>query len=248
MNAVTTFVIPSVGRPTLENTIRSLVNQCNERWKALVVLDGTSCSVTCGDPRVRIVRIEKQGTENYAGEVRNAGMAMCDTEWVSFVDDDDVVSPHYVERLVGEINLKKTLDAVVFRMACNGGKHVLPENGVHDFVPGNVGISFSFRRELFLRGIAFEPGGGEDFRLLQKIRSQGYRMVLSPAVTYYVQTQERPEGLSDIQFNRAYINGFLPRVRLLAGFCRMTGDSVINLASWVGGAMRGVTSRMHGIG
>lgn len=35
-----------------------------------------------------------------AAVVRNRGLAMVDTEWVAFVDDDDQLLPHHLERLI----------------------------------------------------------------------------------------------------------------------------------------------------
>ena len=36
------FIIPSVGRTTLTNTLKSLVDQNNQEWEAWVGLDGIS--------------------------------------------------------------------------------------------------------------------------------------------------------------------------------------------------------------
>jgi glycosyltransferase involved in cell wall biosynthesis len=35
-----TFIIPSIGRDSLKNTIRSLLNQTSDKWKAIIVFDG----------------------------------------------------------------------------------------------------------------------------------------------------------------------------------------------------------------
>src|SRR5918992_1242380 len=43
-----------------------------------------------GDPRVRIVRLS---TKSGVPAARNAGLAATQTEWVAFLDDDDVWAP-----------------------------------------------------------------------------------------------------------------------------------------------------------
>ena len=39
MNKIT-FIIPTIGRDTLSNTIKSLEEQTNQNWNAIIIFDG----------------------------------------------------------------------------------------------------------------------------------------------------------------------------------------------------------------
>lgn len=52
------------------------------------------------DPRFRVVRQENQGL----GPARNTGAALCQGEYLTFVDSDDVVPAHAYEALVGSLD------------------------------------------------------------------------------------------------------------------------------------------------
>ena len=85
-----TFIIPTIGRSTLQNTLDCLINQSNPNWKAIVIFDGISSTIQNTDPRICIIESPKLGEgTNSAGLVRNYGITFADTEWVAFVDDDD---------------------------------------------------------------------------------------------------------------------------------------------------------------
>ena len=52
----------------------------------------------CLDGRIKIIEIEKSGLDvNSAGNVRNKGIKHADTEWLAFVDDDDMLHEKYIE-------------------------------------------------------------------------------------------------------------------------------------------------------
>jgi len=106
-----TFIIPSKGRDSIDRTIQSLFNQTHDLWNAVIVFDGeqqlsSAISGNLSDPRIRNYTIPKFGESNFAGTLRNYGMSKgkC-SEWFAFVDDDDVLSPDYITRLLEESTL-----------------------------------------------------------------------------------------------------------------------------------------------
>lgn len=179
------FIIPTVGRPTLARTIDSLFRQTSPDWRAVVVFDGTDPNYETADPRVVVLRTpEKLGTANHAAHVRNYGAREIDSEWVGFVDDDDTLVEDYVERALEAIRADAEMDVLIFRMRYDSGL-VLPPVGWDHFEIQKVGISFCLRRDVLLRN-PFEPSGEEDFYLLDRCRSDGLRIVLSPHIAYLV--------------------------------------------------------------
>ena len=70
-----TFIIPTIGRNTLSNTIKCLENQTNINWKAIIIFDGIKPNIQTTNPEIKIIEVKKLGTNiNSAGNVRNEGI------------------------------------------------------------------------------------------------------------------------------------------------------------------------------
>ena len=181
-----TFIIPSIGRDTLSRTLESLIAQTQPDWNAIVVFDGISPTIGTPDPRISFMEISKKGN---AGFVRNEGIKVATTEWIGFVDDDDVLTPDYVECFNRE---KRGADVIIFRMKNPDGTK-LPVPGDTDFKFGEVGISFCYKRNIAInRKLLFEnvrgiiPGLCEDAGLLERLRNNMYNIKISQNMTYVV--------------------------------------------------------------
>ena len=181
-----TFIIPSIGRDTLSRTLESLIAQTQPYWNAIVVFDGVSPTIGTPDARISFMEISNKGN---AGFVRNEGIKAATTEWIGFVDDDDVLTPDYVECFNRE---KHGADVIIFRMKNPDGT-ILPVPGDTDFKFGEVGISFCYKRTLALnQKLLFEnvrgiiPGLCEDAGLLERLRNNMYNIKISQNMTYVV--------------------------------------------------------------
>jgi len=190
-----TFIIPSVGRETLINSLASLINQTVKEWNAIVMFDGIEPTITMTDPRIKFLRCPKLGEGfNSAGNVRNEAIKHAETKWIAFLDDDDYLSPRYVETFLDETQNFPFLDLIIFRMykEQNGEnneiiRQILPDLNVRELTMGSVGISFLVKTELFHKGdVTFKPSHIEDFVLLCDIFSKGYKAIISPYVRYFV--------------------------------------------------------------
>ena len=208
-----TFIVPSKGRSSIIETLGSLLNQTDDRWEAIIIFDGDeppesgfSTSRYASDPRIRNYTMPKMGEENYAALPRNYGMSKANSEWLAFVDDDDVLSPEYVAHLWKESRLDPLAETCVFRMSyvCPGDICIRPPEDHAMFQLYSVGISFAMKRDLFENGFWFRPCNIEDFKLLETIFHAKKRIVMSPYVTYYVRNA-RPTDL-EREYARHYIN------------------------------------------
>ena len=192
-----TFIVPSIGRETLPRALRSIDAQTDRAFLAILVMDGCEAPACAADfSWLRVIyNPVRTGVRNHAGAVRNLAIAEADTEWVAFLDDDDTLSPRYVEMLAAELFLAAGApdpqpDAVVFRMMIDAGGGVLPPPGAADFFECGVGISFAARRMPVCLGGAeefrFVPGSTEDFKALDALRRNKAAILMSCRVAYFV--------------------------------------------------------------
>ena len=185
-----TFIIPTINRMTLLDTLDSLLQQMDKYWKAICIFDGVEPNDEIklkleSDNRFDyLVLSEKLGqSQNSAGLVRNIGIEKVTTKWVGFVDDDDTLAPYYVNCLKDELINSNDIDCVIFRMMYTT---IMPLPHHTDFHRNAVGISFSYKTELFNEGFHFIPSSGEDHDLLSRFKDSGKKIVISPHVTYKV--------------------------------------------------------------
>ena len=206
-----TFIIPTIGRTTLQRSINCLLNQTIQKWKAIIIFDGIEPTIESEsiDKRIKIIKCEKNGVgKNGAGNVRNYGIQYVDTEWIAFLDDDDSIANNYMECFYRELKLLPNLDTIIFRMCSNKKNNfrIIPNYYAKDIVKCDVGISFCMKKSLFEDGVRFVPCNIEDFKILKKIKKKNYKMVISPYVKYFVENCFFNNNFPVDERIRAYIN------------------------------------------
>ncbi len=178
-----TFIIPSIGRSTLIYSLESIIQTESKLWNAIVVYDGIPIK-DFGQPNISYISIPKIGYRNCAGEVRNHGIKLVETEWVAFLDDDDKITQDYMYRLESEIQSNPKADVIIFRMINSDGR-VLP--GQPHIACSNVGISFAVKTSVFHKqGFKFTPSSCEDFDLLTEFEKHKLQIHFSNFITYIV--------------------------------------------------------------
>jgi hypothetical protein len=206
------FIVPSVGRKTLTNTLNSLVNQNNKEWEAWVGLDGIcendfDKSILLDDNRIHYVFIKdrlgdfdhnpavERPTGN-AGKVRNYLISLIDNEydWIGFVDDDDTLREIYIDKLIEEIEYT-SFDCCIFRMIHDDKKNnttvIVPPYGMNQVVQNFVGISFCVRKSFLSKtGVKFTSSSFEDYSMLESIHNANGEIYMSEHLVYDI----RPEG------------------------------------------------------
>jgi glycosyltransferase involved in cell wall biosynthesis len=218
-----TFIIPTIGRDTLLNSINCLKNQTIKLWKAIIIYDGIKSNINNSDPRIKIIEIDKAGIDkNSAGNVRNHGISFVDTKWIAFLDDDDLIDNDYIETFYNELKLYPSIDVLIFRMAMDN--RIVPELKTDNFYLCDVGISFIIKREICDNNILFEPDSVEDFLFLDKIRENNYEMMISPYVKYFVKNKVLNKSENMIG-NRVFIN-MENDIIMLFGYLLFTKDII----------------------
>jgi hypothetical protein len=190
-NVFITFIIPTIGRLSLINTINSLLNLNNKNWQALIIFDGIINQFCFDDIRIKYIEIEKRGNKyentSNAGYVRNIGINhIQNTEWFAFVDDDDCISPLYIDNLLFEINLNNNFDVCIFRMIYDT-KKIIPSPESENIILDDVGINFAIKKNI-IKKYKFTNSNCEDYLLLKKLELNNIKIIISPFITYYVRT------------------------------------------------------------
>jgi glycosyltransferase involved in cell wall biosynthesis len=184
-----TFIIPSLGRPALKKALQSIIDQKEDRWRAIVSFDHLPPSNIPDDPRISAYRFDggaysNEGYRSRPGAVRNYVVPYVTTEWIAFLDDDDIVSSDYVQRLIED---SSNVDVVVFRMMYPDMVRFLPKPGikVEKMGIGCLGISYAVRKSVFDKH-SFRPGRGADWGLIRDLRKSGMKFKFSNYVTYMI--------------------------------------------------------------
>lgn len=185
-----TFIIPTIGRVSLYDSIKSLINQTDIDWNAIVIFDGIKKNIEISDDRIFFLEIEKMGnnkTKSMSGEVRNIGLQYAkniDSEWIGFLDDDDFLGIDYIEKLKLEIKHNPLMEVCIFRM-CYPNNYILPNSYDKTIIRGHVGISFAIKKYISQK-IIFKNNPFEDFFFLEELRQNLYKIIISSFVTYYI--------------------------------------------------------------
>lgn len=109
MQELITFVVPAYNaEATLRRTMHSIVSQSSDRWRAIIVNDGSADSTgQIGESFAREYKNKityiKQANRGLGG-ARNHGLELVQTQYVSFLDSDDWLMPDYVEKITAAVD------------------------------------------------------------------------------------------------------------------------------------------------
>ena len=171
-----TFIVPSVGRPSLSLALASLEAQGDQDWEAIVIFDGVRPTVE-PHPKMKLIEIEKHGNPSVP---RNEALKLVTSPWVGFVDDDDRLLSTYVERLKHHID--SAYEAILFSILLGGNRVYPPGNRL---VCGTIAMSYAVNMD-FIRekGVTFPNMLCEDFYFLKACKDKGARIKFTNEVQY----------------------------------------------------------------
>jgi glycosyltransferase involved in cell wall biosynthesis len=101
--ATVSIVLPTYNRAhTLQQSIRSILEQTHKDFELIIVDDGSSDTTqevltSFSDPRIRIIRHDKN---RGVAEARNTGVRAARYPYIAFQDSDDEWLPHHLEKLL----------------------------------------------------------------------------------------------------------------------------------------------------
>ena len=87
-------------------------------------------------------------------------------------------------------------------------ERIIPKLNTDNFYLCDVGISYIMKKEIYDNGIKFIPDGAEDFIHLDNIRKEGYKMMISPYIKYFVRMEnlDNENDYNNQLGNRVFIN------------------------------------------
>ncbi|MBD0292496.1 MAG: HAD-IIIA family hydrolase [Jiangellaceae bacterium] len=103
----TTVVIPTLGRPSLQGLLQTLAGSRGPRPQAIVVVDDRPAGAGVEpldlglEVMVEVIVLRSAGRGPAAA--RNLGWRAARTAWVSFLDDDVLIGPDWLQRLAADL-------------------------------------------------------------------------------------------------------------------------------------------------
>jgi hypothetical protein len=218
-NPFVTFIIPSKNRETLYNTLVALQEQTDDDWSACIVFHqnwdgGVELSdddiprktflLMATDRRIdwyylHVNSSSFENNKNGGGYFRNKGVELSSntqSKWIALVDDDDIVSPNYVQYLKEESTQSPDQEVIIFRLIYKDG-YFVPKSEQTMLVKYSVGISFSYLRSLYPKFKFVNYSPIEDFLLLTEMSVAGVKILLTQYITYIVRPHEWSNSIID---------------------------------------------------
>lgn len=186
-------LIKTIGRPTLQRAIDSALR---EGIKPIVVSDGHPLY----DPETGEMIVNgaysaielKRNWGCYGAVASNAGIALCDTDWLMILDDDDELAEGAGDTIRAKINENPNIDIWIPGLLFNNGLS-LCGGGVTDVRPGNVAVPIAkvecFTEAPFRSKIPTDYKDYADFFQIQEMSELGHTVGWVGELTYLV----RPE-------------------------------------------------------
>jgi GR25 family glycosyltransferase involved in LPS biosynthesis len=178
------FIVPSMNRPTLYDSINSVVLSPEWNWECHVMMDGVSVSNYIANEHVHYHYLDKLGS---AGLVRNEGFKFVDTRWTCFLDDDDEILLTYIPSLMKYSRDNPKTDIIIFTYIDETNGRTCPGNGDNRFIVGNVPICFAIKTEFIRKyNIKFKDNICEDFDFIMDCKRLGANILFTHDYQYKV--------------------------------------------------------------
>jgi glycosyltransferase involved in cell wall biosynthesis len=161
-----TFIIPSIGRPTLKKAIQSIFNQNAKKNETHIVVVFDNCDIVdYGIPNVTNIKTNKKCTS--AGEVRNHGLLYIKenikTKYVSFLDDDDYILNSFNDVVINLNNYELLIHSIKFPFH-PPEKRILPDKSGLHIQRARMGIAMSVNYDSLLKSnVMFKSCQAEDY-------------------------------------------------------------------------------------
>lgn len=185
------IILPTFNRAqTLPRAIRSVLAQTFSSWELIIVDDGSTDNTRKivdrfkKDPRITYKKIKKAGVV----AARTAGIKHASAPIITFLDSDDYYKPDHLARNLAKLNATPPPDMIHSLTHILGDPYVADVNDLSRKLHIDECCAhgtFFIRREVLDKIMPLpRVSYGEDYHLLQKILSAGYKVVKTADRTY----------------------------------------------------------------
>jgi glycosyltransferase involved in cell wall biosynthesis len=178
-------ILPTIGRPSLEAAIESVLAQTYQNFQLYVVCDGWlgwDDQHFYDDPRIHKILLDGPNKDSGA-TARRLGIASGNNPWVCYVDCDDQLLNFHIESLMN-LAVKDACDMVhsygqQFKFS-RGRKKV---SGV--IVKDPTTVSMLHSREIYNRSCGWIDAPNHDHILWNNFKGVGGKLGVLPVTTYH---------------------------------------------------------------
>ena len=187
------IILPTIGRDSLSQTVASVLGQDYDNWRLFIIGDGINIETLHPyfemDGRIEASVIVERGYDSGAW-ARNSAILQGHSEWIAYIDDDDVWLPSRLSTIVHAINNNPGVNMVRTAGQPFYWKHKSPRSSklvrklgqVNDSDIFTVGMAHT--RELFKKTKGWQPGEAHDRDLWNEMLRVGGNPFVSDIVTF----------------------------------------------------------------
>ena len=171
MNPRFDIILPTIGRDSLLAATESVEQQTYKDWRLITVHD-----------------TENRG--DYGAWARNTAIAIGDSEWIAYIDDDDVWLPHHLALLAIEIEANPLVNMVRTTGQAFMWKHKSPRTSKLVRKLGAVNstdiltVGMAHTREIFHKTQGWQPCDNHDKLLWNEMLGVGGIPIISNVITF----------------------------------------------------------------
>ena len=185
------FIIATIGRPSLKESIESILDQDkHSNHKIIVVFDNCKIQKMVDDERVIYIRTQENV---WGGGARNVGIEYIkeqkiDTLYISFLDDDDYITPHYGKVLYKHRKWDLVVHSIHFPWHPPARK-ILPPTKGKGIKRGQIGVAISVKANKLLNSkVRYVDTAAADFFFAHRLLNEGLSHYKTGIVTYIAPT------------------------------------------------------------
>lgn len=187
------IILPTICRPSLVNTIRSVIDQSHASWFLWVISDGIKYSDAKidlpFDERIKYLYLPDRYNDSGATP-RNVAIEMGNSPYIAYIDDDDMWMTNHLETLSNLLGSEANMARTAGQSMKMRRKHRLTSKTELKLGPINTADIFSIgmchSRELFLKTNGWNTKDLEahDKKLWYDMVAAGGIPAISDAVTF----------------------------------------------------------------
>lgn len=187
------IILPSIGRKSLAEAANSVFDQEYQDWHLYIVCDGSTLGIwpRCESMFEKTSIIHLQDRHNDSGAwARNAAIQAGKSEWIAYLDDDDIFLPNHLQILSECANLHPEANMLRTLGRSFSWRHKSPRSSKLVRKVGAVNsqdiltVGMAHTREIFKKTSGWQPVDNHDHILWREMLAAGGVPAVAQDVTF----------------------------------------------------------------